>query len=139
MDGDCERIGPEVPTVCFATTPAGELVPPWIIFQSEAKDPERAPLPMQLSQGQPKGRGKFGTGYSYDHEWSAHITANKSAGMDDVTFKAYIIEVISRVYPDLANEEGKRVLLICDGGPGRYNKETIDWCRENGVDVFPPV
>ena len=122
-------------TGCFATTPAGEFLPPWIIFKSDAEDASAGELPIQLSIGMPKGRGQFGT--DAFQEWSAHLTCNKTAGVGDDMFLKYIMELIMKVYPDAADEPGKRVLLIVDNGPGRLSRPTFDFCRGNGIDLFP--
>ena len=65
------------------------------------------------------------------------MTCNKTAGVDNDMFLKYIMELLMEVYPDAKDEPGKRVLLIVDNGPGRLSRETFDFCRANGIDLFP--
>ena len=124
-------------TGVFATTPAGELLPPWVIFTTESKENHFAPLPVLLTVGLPYGRGKFGRGKA--QEWSSRIACNHKAGVDDLMFRRWIVEVVVDLYPDLQDSEGKRILIVVDGGVGRVNEDTVDFCRSKGIDLFPKV
>ena len=43
---------------------------------------------------------------------------NEKGGMDNKEFDKYIRNNIMRLYPDAADEPGKRVIIKCNSGPG---------------------
>jgi hypothetical protein len=45
--------------------------------------------------------------------------------MDNTEFSKYLLDLVSRLYPDRADEPGRRVLVKIDSGPGRHNEEML--------------
>ena len=97
-------------TGCFASTPAGELLPPLIIYKSDATpevdddgEEKCPPLPPSLFIGLPRGHGTFGLEDDHGNPLDAFVWANPSAGVNAGVFKAYLKHVLLPLYPDAAD------------------------------------
>jgi len=64
---------------------------------------------------------------------------NEKAGMNEVELQKYIEKCIIPLYPDLCDQDGKRVIIRCDTGPGRMNVKMLANLRALGVYVVPGV
>ena len=79
---------------------------------------QRSPLSYLL--GLQKGRGKFG----YDilkEDILFTFGINEKGGMDYNEFRKYLFANVGPLYPDTEDIPGKRVIIKCDGGPGRLD------------------
>ena len=54
-------------------------------------------------------------------------------------FSKYLQQAIMPLYPDSQDIPGKRVLLIVDSGPGRYDREILVELRARGLYVMAGV
>ena len=59
--------------------------------------------------------------------------------MDSETFKSFLEANVMKLYPDAKDEPGKRVVIKCDGGPGRLDPETLLLLRDKGFYLYPSV
>ena len=59
--------------------------------------------------------------------------------MKDDKFKEYCLTNIKRLFPDVADTDGHRVILKCDSGPGRMNLSLIFKLRAAGFLLYPCV
>ena len=57
---------------------------------------------------------------------------NLKAGMDSMEFSKYLQQAIMPLYPDSQDIPGKRVLIIVDSGPVRYDREMLVSLRYRG-------
>jgi hypothetical protein len=64
---------------------------------------------------------------------------NEKGGMNDEEFFKYIMTSIRRLYPDMSDKPGKRVLLKMDSGPGRNYRKLILRARFIGLYIYPSV
>jgi hypothetical protein len=58
---------------------------------------------------------------------------NEKGGMDNTEFSRYLLDLTSRIYPDRADEPGRRVLVKLDSGPGRNSEDLKALLRTEGV------
>ena len=72
-----------------------------------------------------------------EKEWPVTVGMNSSGGMDDTEFAKYIENSIMPLFPDAEDQYGKRVLIKCDGGPGRMNKNLLAKLRMRGFILYP--
>ncbi len=67
------------------------------------------------------------------------LGANEKGGMDEAEFFKYLETNVLPLYPNVAPEKGKWVILKCDSGPGRENIELLAELRDSGFILFPGV
>ena len=59
--------------------------------------------------------------------------------MDATEFLKFILDAIVQLYPNAAEKDGKRVLLIVDSGPGRKNKKLLSFLAAREFHLLPGV
>ena len=143
------RLGEQVPksgyslTLITGSTAAGEALPPHFQFATRATDPARIKIRFDAPRYTKRVRGTFGNrdsdGNLRERIWPCTFASNEKGGMDDQQFKEYIKTNILPLYPDVANEDGKRVVIKLDSGPGRKNQELLAQLRVMGFILFPCV
>jgi hypothetical protein len=79
-------------------------------------------------------RGRFG--HSVEKKFSPTFGFNEKGGMDATEFSKYLLGLVSRLYPDRADEPGRRVIVKLDSGPGRHNDEMLALLRTEGIYIF---
>lgn len=126
----CPRTGTGTPkssdknTVINSCSAAGDAGPPHIEFSSSCKLPEDCKVREEWITCLPSGRGKFGF-KEERHDIPATIGSSEKGGMNSEKFYKYINENIIPLYEDAADVPGKRVIIKCDGGPGRLEYKTL--------------
>ena len=124
-------------TAIFAHNAAGEVAGPHLHFPSEATvENMRADLSWIL--GMPRGFGQFGFD-SYRDDIPMTFGTNEKGGMDADAFRDYLQKNILPLYPDAADVPSKRVIIKCDGGPGRLDWATLVDLRLKGFYLYPTV
>jgi hypothetical protein len=94
---------------------ADEALPPMAVFATSAINPKfRGHYLRNMHQVE----GIFG--YPGTRSFPASFAASENGSVTNEIFFAYLHETIVRLYPDVADEPGKRVLLKVDSGPGRF-------------------
>jgi hypothetical protein len=79
--------------------------------------------------------------FGHDARRSLPVTfgMNEKAGMNAVELDKYITNSILPLFPDIADMEGKRVILKIDSGPGCMNVEMLAKLRVQGLYLVPGV
>ena len=62
---------------------------------------------------------------------------NEKGSMTKELLFKYFIYVFSKFYPNSCDVDGKRVLVLIDGGPGQSNLEMLAQLRVKGIYLFP--
>ena len=126
-------------TITFITgsTAFGEALPPHFQFSTKAKSDDKKKVPFQMVEFLKNVNGTFGA--RQDRVWPTTFGMNEKGGMDSIEFYKYITNSILPLYPDAANENGKRVIIKLDSGPGRLNMELLATLRSSGFILFPGV
>ncbi|GFH59601.1 hypothetical protein CTEN210_16077 [Chaetoceros tenuissimus] len=124
-------------TFIVAHNAAGEVGGIHIQFASDAKDVEDQKVSLEWLTGLPRGRGRFG--FDEERDISPTFGTNEKGGMDSQSFFEYLKNNIITLYPDAEDVEGKRVIIKCDGGPGRLDWDTLVYLRRRGFYLFPTV
>ena len=57
--------------------------------------------------------------------------------MDKTTYHKWYQENILQLYPDIADQPGKRVLIKSDGGPGRSDAAYLSEAKFEGLLHYP--
>lgn len=114
-------------TGVYATSSAGEALPPMFIFDSGAKIEENFRVKMSWLDGLPTITGRFGCPTVV--ESSSFYAVRSKGSMDDSLLNDYITRVIFPLYPNMSKDAkfdtvtGKLlcgpVILKLDAGPGR--------------------
>ena len=124
-------------TMIGGSNALGEAVPPHFQFQTSAQTTDTMRLRNDLVRFIPKVRGKFGRDTEF--EWSPTFGMNTKGGMDDCEFEKYMMNSLVALYPDARDEEGLRVLVKVDSGPGRLNPQLLARLRLMGFYLYPGV
>jgi hypothetical protein len=116
----------------------GDTLPPHIQYNSDAQDPDNYGVRVGWLDNMPTGNGHFGFAYYHD-DILATFAVNEKGGMDTEYFFKYLCENIIKLFPDAADVPGLRVLLKCDGGPGRLDLDMIAYMRIRGFYIITSV
>ena len=79
--------------------------------------------------------GKFGG--EEKKIWQCTFGMNNKGGMDNDEFEKYVQNNLVRLYPNAADIKGHRVIVKCDGGPGRMNETLLADLRAKGFYLYP--
>jgi len=71
--------------------------------------------------------------------WPVTFGMNEKGGMDDQEFYKYISNSVRALFPDVADRDGRCVIVKIDSGPGRTNMELLCCLRHIGILLFPCV
>jgi len=123
-------------TLIAGSSAAGEAIPPHFQFPTRAKG-ENAKIDVQVYEFVKGVLGKFGCEQA--KVWQSTIGMNNRGGMDTEEFEKYVLNNILRLYPDAADISGHKVILKCDGGPGRFNETLLGTLRARGFYLYPCV
>ena len=78
---------------------------------------------------------------SFGHDevniFPATIGMNLKDGMNNTDLKKLFKNSYLPLYPDIADEQGKRVLAKLGNGPVRKDLEFLAWCRLLGFIIHP--
>lgn len=122
-------------TVICGSCASGYPVPPATYFPTKATKTENMKPPDGAEGGLMYVKGYWGLGRLT--ALKATIGANPKGGMDQDEFAKYLMEcIINRLFPDVRDVPGKRVLLILDSGPGRDCEELLAKLRVKGVYII---
>ena len=139
-------------TGLFGTTAPGEhagdnpqtTVPLQVIFSSNAEKEENFRVKFSdilgpnCDQPLPLSRGRWGlplpAGTSAVRESIFCVT--HKGGTTRRTFNQYI-DNVAKLYPDLADVRGKRILIKTDMGPGRGHKDDLIKWKLRGIYILP--
>jgi hypothetical protein len=124
-------------TLITGSTAAGEAIPPHFQFSTRAKTTDKMKLRMEMVTFMPDILGRFGC--TEERNWPISFGVNAKGGMDEEEFEKYLLNSIFPLYPDVKNEDGKRVLIKVDSGPGRLNVLLLASCRLLGFVLYPGV
>ena len=116
---------------------AGEAISPHFQFPSKATNHCNAKLPIQVIKDMKGVRGQFGA--KQEETWGCTLGTNEKGGMNDEEFEKYVITNLTRLYPDVADVPGYRVILKVDSGPGRMNIKLLAKLRARGWYLYPGV
>ena len=109
-------------TLIAGSSVAGEAIPPHFQFPTRAKG-ENAKLDAQVFEFVKGIEGKFGC--EEKKNWQGTFGMNQKGGMDNDKFEKYVQNNLVRLYPDAADIKGHRVIIKCDGRPGRMNETLL--------------
>ena len=119
------------------STALGEALPPHFQFVCNAQSDDAMQIRDESVLYVPRIIGKFGC--DDKKSMPVSIGANDKGGMDNQEFAMYLRNSIMPLYPKLAPEKGKWVILKCDSGPGRMNIELLAELRLAGFILFSGV
>lgn len=106
-----------------------KMLLPQFIFSTKAKNYKRHRQPFK------QFRDEFNEKSDTDDiTREARCDVTEKGSTNGYTFEEWIKHIMS-YYPDLKNEQGYRIILKVDGGPGR-SKEIIEKYKEKGVIIF---
>ena len=121
-------------TGVYATTAAGEALPPFYIFDSSAKVEENFRVKMEWLVGLPSVSGRYGCP-TYQDKCDSFFAVRSRGSMDDSLLNQYIESVIVPLFPNMNKtaifdpETGKLnqgpVILKLDAGPGRIVSDVV--------------
>ena len=134
--GTAKYKGDSTGTAILAVNAAGGVTFHMQLPSIAKVDNQRCPLSYLL--GLPKGRGKFGFG-TFKQDIPFTFGINEKGGMDSIEFRKYLFANIVPLYPDAEDIPGKRVIIKCDGGPGRLDWFTLLELRMKGFYLYPTV
>lgn len=124
-------------TVIHGINFAGEALPPYIQFPTDATKAENYKLKAQILASLPQVWARYG--YSKRRAFDVGFGMNPKGGMAKDSFFKYCVEYLTYLYPDAEDVPGRRVLLKLDSGPGRFNPDLQARLRVLGFIVFPGV
>ncbi len=107
------------------------------MFPSKAENEENYSVRADWVVNLPRVTVKFG--HTEQKTFCSTLTINSKGGTDGRVLRQVIMSYASRLYPDLADTEGKRVLVKIDGGPGRMDVQLIAHLRIRGIYLFNSV
>ena len=81
--------------------------------------------------------GVYGTNNLVDNELT--VNCNTNVGMDLTESRKFIGDVVVPLYPNVSEQDGKRVLLILDSGLGRKNEEPLSFLDAKRFHLLPGV
>ena len=87
-------------------------------------------------KGLPVVHGNFGFGKRVSLDTT--VSANEKGGVNKEIF-LNILEGVISAFPDVKDVEGKRLLILLDGGPGRDQLEKFVELADRGIYCFPLV
>ena len=85
----------------------------------------------------PLVNGVYGSDVMVDN--GPTVNCNATAGMDSTEFRIFIEDAIVPLYPNASEQDGKRVLLILDSGPGRKGDGLLSFLAARGFHLLPGV
>ena len=136
-------------TGMFGATASGRALPPYFILPSEASV-ERQSVPYEFV----RNMKNVAFDLDFDPTYETHTNQDKQETVSikrfpvswdmnekgsmtkELLFK-YFIYVFSKFFPNSCDVDGKRVLALIDGGPGRSNLEMLAQLRVKGIYLFP--
>ena len=124
-------------TMIGGSNAAGEALPPHFQFQTKATTPEKERMRTELAVFMPNVVGTFGN--TVEKAWPVTYGMNEKGGMDNVEFEMYIFGSIVALYPDAKDEDGKRVMIKVDSGPGRIQEDLLARLKLLGFVLYPGV
>ena len=104
-------------TEVHACLASGEALAPFWNFKTQATDPSRMKVSVRTLTGMPRVWIK--AGLPKPIEMSSKYIITESGGTTKENFYEMIETWIEPLYPDVADEDGKRVAIFSDAGPGR--------------------
>ena len=110
-------------TLICGSNAAGEALPPHFQFQMKAATDEGHRLHNEVFQYSSQTFGFFGN--KVEQGYDPMFRLNTKGGMDDCEFEKYVLQLIKRLYPNMFNRPGKRLILKCDSGPGHLQLELL--------------
>lgn len=111
---------------------ACEALPPYFMFPSDAREPT---VNSELMLAFPQVQGQYG--WDAPRAFNVQFTKNKKGGMNANAFYNWFRDCIKLLYPDAADQPGKRILDKSDSGPGRDNNRFLFDARIDGFYHFP--
>ena len=113
----------------------GEALPPHFQFMTAAKTKEGMQIRNERYLFAKNVIGQFGL--EEERSLPATFGVNEKGGMDENEFAHYFQTNIMPLYPKVALEKGKWVLLKCDSGPGQMNIKLLVELQASGFKLFP--
>jgi hypothetical protein len=77
------------------------------------------------------------SGFREETKLSSTYGMNDKGGMNKEQFGNYMLKCFAPLWPDARDQNGKRVICLVDGGPGRTNLEMLARLCLRGVLLFP--
>jgi hypothetical protein len=115
-------------TGAYATTAAGEVLPPFYIFDSSAKSEENFRVRVEWLAGLPTVSGRFGCP-TFQEDLHSFYAVQPRGSMDESLLNQYIESVIVPLFPNMNKNtifdpvtgrlNQSPVILKLDAGPGR--------------------
>jgi hypothetical protein len=124
-------------TVICGSTAAGDPFPAHFQLMTKAQTVGGQRISLDWFANTKDVVGKFG--YRQRRAFPVTFGMNEKAGMDAVELNKYMKKAILPLYPDIADVEGKRVIIKVDSGPGRLNVEMLAELRLLGLYLIPGV
>ena len=112
-------------------------MPLHIMFSSEAKQESNYAVNAAWILNLPRVVGRFG--HDNDKSFPASVTTNEKGGTDGRVLQQVLQHYIAKLFPDVADIPGKRVVFKIDGGPGRLDIQSLAELQSLGVYLFPGV
>jgi hypothetical protein len=120
-------------SIMFGVTYNNEALPPLIILPSTAEYPRiREELVKRLHQIE----GRFG--HDKKKYFDCMIATSPKGSMTGSIMNSFV-QKLALLYPDVKDEEGYRLFLKLDSGPGRDDENVLHTARANGIYVYPGV
>jgi len=113
----------EAMTMIASSTADDEPILHHFQFHTHAQSVNTQSVNINLVTFLPNIKGKFGLEEA--KEWPVTFGFNAKGGMDNKQFKEYFKINIAPLYPDAADEHGKRVMVKVDSGPGRLEVDFL--------------
>ena len=124
-------------TMIGGSNAAGDPIPLHFQFGSAAKTEDQKKIKLEVALYMHETFGQWGFGEV--RSMSPTFGMNEKGGMDQKELEKYIFTNIIPLYPDLADEDGKRIIIKVDSGPGRNNVMMLAKARVRGGMFFPGV
>ena len=124
-------------TFIGGSTVAGDPLPPHFQLKSTSTTDDGKRINAHFNNEIPHIRGQWGFGNVVERGCTANC--NLKSGMDSEKFSKYLQQEIMPLYPDSQDIPGKRVLIIVDSGPGRYDRDMFMALRARGLYLMSGV
>jgi hypothetical protein len=129
-------------TLILCVSADGEVLPPFVIFDTSAEIEENRKVRTDCLQNLPDVEGYFGGDHCRQYNTEFAVTLKGS--MDKTLWPQYVKQTIYQCFPATAVEyEAKgfvsenRICIKVDGGPGKTDLFMLLELHEMGIDLFP--
>ena len=123
-------------TLLAGSLASGKKLPEHFQLPTDATETDQTKIPIDFIADMHDTVAQY-HGTVEPQRYSNTYGMNEKGGMNKEEFGNYMLNSLRRCFPSSADIDGKRVLVLVDGGPGRTNEEMLEALRLLGILLFP--